>query len=498
MGLVSWLNRTFRTEESSAPPAEIADGAEDVSVMYPIAENPSASEEVAEVSPSSESVPEEEKSAAEAEAYSRLVASMRHVTAAYGGRSSLDSDGPNESGLWMQESGHRSWLAEQAPIARLAMAILQQAIEQRASHIHFEPGVRSLRIRYRIDGVLYEATQLPKYLEIPLINRYKVLAEIDRATHRGLPQEGRFPIRFNNIDFNVCVHSHPARYGDCLTLYLHSSPRIRSGYDALGISTAIQKELDWLLYRPCGLLLVVGPSGSGSTTTQYSLLNHLNTVGVHIVTVEERVTYSLDGLSQFVPNTACGETQSSAIRAALRQDADVMGIGDLKNKKTMLAALEAAANSLVIATMHGNEALSSMVRLASLGIDPGLIASNVQGVITQRRVRRICPHCKELYEVAGRELRRFGFDPEDPEAAVTLARGTGCDACYHTGYLDCIGLYELFEWNGTLLNMFTEREALPRLKQAFAWSHRSDALKDDGLKKILAHVTTPEEVYRVL
>ena len=110
----------------------------------------------------------------------------------------------------------------------------------------------------------------------------------------------------------------------------------------------------------------------------------------------------------------------------------------------------------------------------------------------------ICPHCKEFYEDAGRELRRFGFDPEDPEAAVTLARGTGCDACYHTGYLDCIGLYELFEWNGTLLNMFTEREALPRLKQAFAWSHRSDALKDDGLKKILAHVTTPEEVYRVL
>lgn len=493
MGLVSWLNRTFRTDVSSAPPAEIADGAEDVSVGHAIATDNAAPENVFTPPPISETTVAEEAEPTGVESDPRVSGManiMRSVIA------QRIADGHFDDNLEELESRIR--LVQEAPISALANKIVEQAIEACASHIHIEPGIRVVRVRYRIDGVLHEVMPMPKYIQSPLTNRYKVLAEIDRATHRGLPQEGRFAVTYDSIDYNICVNSHPTRYGDYLTLHLHSCPRIRSGYDALGISPELQEQLGWLLYRPCGMVLVVGPASSGSTTTQYSLLNHMNTVGVHIMTVEERVTYSVDGLTQVVPDANRRETQAISIRSALRQDVDVVGIGDLRDKKTVQAALEAAATSLVIATMHGNEALSTLVRLASLGIDPGLIASTIQGVITQRRVRRICPHCKELYEVAARELRYFGFDPEDPEGVVTIACGTGCGCCHHTGYLDCIGLYELFQWNDTLINMFSAREALPRLKQAFAWSHRSDAIRDDGLKKILAHVTTPEEVCRVL
>jgi type II secretory ATPase GspE/PulE/Tfp pilus assembly ATPase PilB-like protein len=456
MRLVPWLNRTVRTDAPEAPQIAVAEALAPAAPVH-----------------------------ADVEAMRDL---MMGVVARY-----AEVNDPEDS-----SDSSDGDLSEGSPIHRIVMTIIEQAIIDRASAIHIEPGLRSTRVRYRIDGVLHEVMPMPKYVQIPLTNRVKILSDIDMATHRGLPQEGRFAITYLETDYNLCVNSHPGRHGDYLTLHLHSLPRIQSGFAALGIAAQIQEQLEWLLTRPCGLVLIAGPAGSGTTTTQYAFLHWLNTTGVNIATVEERTTYTLPGLTQTVPNARQGETFLKAVRALLRQDVDVIGFGDIRDKKTAQAALDAAASSLVVATMHATDPLCALARLAAMGIDPGLLTGTVSGVIGQRLVRRICPDCIETYELAHNELRRFGIAAESPEAQVTLARGTGCNACEQTGYFDRVGLYELFQWDRTLTKLFDEGASLPKLREAAFWNDGRRDLKADGLGKILAQATTPHEVMRVL
>jgi type IV pilus assembly protein PilB len=490
MGLIPWLNRTFRTTFLSAPLASMAGGAEGVSVMRPIEAHGSMLQET--VAPAE--TPVSTDAAAEAveakpNAISTMADNMKEEIARYLAANDTESDTAG--------SASGGYSVEDTPIGRLANTIIQQAIKERASDIHIEPGERNMRVRYRIDGVLIEAMPMPKYLQIPLANRYKVLAGIDMATHRGQPQEGRIPVRYLGVDYNIRVNTLPTGHGDHLTFNICSIEDIQGGFANLGFVPEMQAQLENLALSPRGLLLLTRPTGSG-TILQYSVLQYLNSVGVHIATVEERATHTLPGTTQIVVDPSEGGTMASTIRAAILNDIDVLGIGDIRDKATMQAALEAAANSLVVATIRGDSALSTLVRLTEMGFDPGLIAEMVRGVVAQRLVRKICAHCKETYEIPGKELLRFGFAPEDPEENVILARGLGCEYCNRTGYRGRMGLYELFQWEPMLVKMFTDRMPLPSLKEAAFRKDGMHDLKADGLIKILAQVTTPEEVLRVL
>jgi len=488
MDLISWLNRTFQTNILSAPLAAMAGGAEGVSVVHSMAVQGEASPE--EALPAATMAPEDTSVAEPEEQPTTLpdIEAIKRVLEQYAAQT--DAHFEAETNASRQED------PEGKPIVRLANTLIQLAIRERASDIHIEWMPRYVRVRYRIDGVLQEARPMPHYLYSPLIHRYKILAGIDMATHRGQPQEGRVPIRYQGNDYNIRVHSQPTQNGEHLAFHIDSRNDIQLGFAELGFTPSMQAQLERLTGRSSGLLLVAGPSGSGKTTLQYSILNHCNTVGVHTATVETRATHTLSGTTQIVVDSAEGGTLASTLREALLNDVDVVGVSDIGDKATVQAALDAAAGSLVIATLRGDSALSTLVRLTSMGFDPGLIAETVCGVIGLRLVRKVCGYCKETYAIPGRDMRGFGDTLEDPEAEVALARGTGCAYCHQTGYRGRVGLYELFRWDPTLVKLFTERASLAHLQEAAFQNEQMRDLRADGLVKVLAQMTTPEEVLR--
>lgn len=481
MGLVPLLNRLFRAHSLSAPLAVPVGGADGVSVMRPIEGQANAtSEETASTEPADPAVEPSETQ--------KLADIMKAAIMQYG--AAWDSASP--------ESDPEAESSEATPIARLANTVVQQAIKERASDIHLETGEKYMRVRFRIDGVLHEAFPIPRYIYSPLLHRYKILAGIDIATHRGRPQEGLISLQYRGEDYSLRVRSQPTRMGDRLTLHIDSLKEAQVSIAKLGFTPNMQAMLEELLFHTRGLILLTGPPGSGKTTLQYALLNRLNTIGVHIATVEERASHRMQGITQTIVDLAEGGTMAETIREVMRSDVDVLAIDEIRDRATARAALDAAAGALVIATMQGNDTLSTLLRLREMGFDPGLIADTVCGVTALRLVRKICPQCRETYEVAARELHRFGMSQEEPEAQTTIARGAGCEQCKQSGYQGRMGLYELFYWEPTLTKMFAERATLPDLKAAAYWNDRTRDMRADGLLKILAHQTTPQEIYRML
>ncbi len=387
--------------------------------------------------------------------------------------------------------------SDDAPIVRLANTIIQQAIKERASDIHIEPGTKNMRVRYRIDGVLHEAMPMPKYLQMPLTARYKILSEMNIAERR-VPQDGRIPIRYENKDYDLRVSCLPNLFGEKIVMRILDKSSIMIGLNKLGFTPDMQAQLEELSNQPNGMLLSTGPTGSGKTTTQYSLLNRLNTVGVNILTVEDPCEYQLNGITQVQVNKKAGLDFGKALRSFLRQDPDIIMVGEMRDLETAEIAIESALTGhLVLSTLHTNDAPSATIRLIDMGIEPFLIAATVMGILAQRLGRKICANCKETYEVAGADLKRFGFRPEDPGEMVTLARGRGCEMCRHTGYKGRIGFYELMRMNAEMAEMVVRRAPLGDLKEA-AKANGMKELKEDGLIKVLAQQTTPEEVMRVV
>lgn len=387
--------------------------------------------------------------------------------------------------------------AEDAPIVRLANTIIQQAIKERASDIHIEPGTKNMRVRYRIDGVLHEAMPMPKYLQMPLTARYKILSEMNIAERR-VPQDGRIPIRYENKDYDLRVSCLPNLFGEKIVMRILDKSSIMIGLNKLGFTPEMQAQLEELSNQPNGMLITTGPTGSGKTTTQYSLLNRLNTVGVNILTVEDPCEYQLSGITQVQVNKKAGLDFGKALRSFLRQDPDIIMVGEMRDLETAEIAIESALTGhLVLSTLHTNDAPSATIRLIDMGIEPFLIAATMIGIMAQRLGRKICANCKETYEVSGRELKRFGFETDDYDQMVTLARGRGCEVCRHTGYKGRIGFYELMKMNGEMADMVARRAPLTDLKAA-AKANGMKELREDGLIKVLAQQTTPEEVMRVV
>lgn len=388
-------------------------------------------------------------------------------------------------------------VAEQAPIIRLANALIQQAIVDRASDIHIEPQQRGVRVRYRIDGVLHETMTVPKNLQAPLISRYKIMADMNIAERR-LPQDGRIEIRHSGKEYDLRVSSIPTPWGEKIVMRILDKTSILIGLDKLGFTAENQAEVEELVSQPNGMFLSTGPTGAGKTTTQYSILNKLNSVEKNIITIEDPIEYQLPGIAQVQVNRKAGLTFANALRHFLRQDPDIIMVGEMRDLETAEVAIEASLTGhLVLSTLHTNDAPSAVVRMSDMGVEPYLISATVIGVLAQRLGRRIDPNHMETYEVPAKDLRRFGFKVENPDEMITLHRGVPHEDNRFTGYRGRIGIYELMKMNAEIAELIVRRVPLADIKEA-AKANGMKELREDGLIKILQGITTPEEVMRVV
>jgi len=388
-------------------------------------------------------------------------------------------------------------ISEEAPIIRIAHAIMMQAIREKASDIHVEPGIKGVRIRYRIDGVLNETMTVPKHIQAALISRFKIMAELNIAERR-VPQDGRIPVRHEGKDYDMRVSCLPTMFGEKIVMRILDKTSVLLGLNKLGFTPEVQSKLEEIVAQPNGMFLTTGPTGSGKTTTLYSVLHKINSVEKNIITVEDPVEYQLSGVSQVQINKKAGLTFATALRSFLRQDPDIIMVGEMRDLETAQIAVEASLTGhLVLSTLHTNDAPSAVMRLADMGIETYLIAATVQAIMAQRLCRKVCSNCKSPYQVPGSFLSKFGYKNEDPNAMVTLYEGKGCEECRFKGYKGRVGLYELMTMNEEIAELVVRRAPVADIREA-AKANGMLELREDGLLKILEGMTSPDEVMRVV
>jgi len=388
-------------------------------------------------------------------------------------------------------------MSDDAPIIRISHTIIQQAIREGASDIHIEPEKRGVRIRYRIDGVLNEIMTVPNHIKQPLIARFKIMADLNIAERR-VPQDGRIPIRTEGKDYDLRVSTVPTLAGEKIVMRILDKGSIQLTMDQLGFAPDVRAKVDEIIVQPQGMLLLTGPTGSGKTTTLYSILNKVSTVEKNVMTAEDPAEYQLAGINQVTMNKKAGLNFANTLRAFLRQDPDIIMVGEMRDLETSQIAVEAALTGhMVYSTLHTNDAPSAVLRLADMGVETFLIANTVTGVIAQRLARRICSNCRQPYQVEASTLKRFGFNVEDPGQMITLYSGTGCENCRGTGFKGRIGIYELMALDDELRELIVTRASIADIKNA-AKRNGMKEMREDGLQKVLDGVTTPDEVMRVV
>jgi type IV pilus assembly protein PilB len=385
----------------------------------------------------------------------------------------------------------------QGPIIRIAHAIIQQAVTAGASDIHIEPGARTVRIRYRIDGVLHETMQLPKHIHPPLISRFKIMSDMNIAERR-VPQDGRIGINYQNKDYDLRVSCLPTLLGEKIVMRILDKGSVMIGLNKLGFFPDTMAQLESLFTQPNGMLLVTGPTGSGKSTTLYSVLNRINSIERNIMTVEDPVEYQLPGISQVAVARKAGLTFATALRSFMRQDPDIIMVGEIRDLETAEMAIQASLTGhLVLSTLHTNDAPSSVTRLVDMGVEPFLVSATMIGALAQRLGRRICENCKEQMEVPAESLRRLGYQAKSENEMVPLWRGRGCEKCRNTGYKGRFGIHEMMVVNEEIADLMVRRAPVSEIRNA-AKANGMKMLKDDGLRKILAGTTTPDEIARVV
>lgn len=381
-------------------------------------------------------------------------------------------------------------LTEDAPIIRLLNALFLQAVKERASDIHIEPYEKELDVRMRVDGILHRVLCPPKIIQDALISRIKIMANLDIAEKR-LPQDGRIRLLLGGRDIDIRVSVIPTSHGERAVLRLLDRKQGLIGLWEVGFSKDDEKKLEEYLQRPDGIILVTGPTGSGKTTTLYACLNRIHTEEKNIITVEDPIEYQLKGIGQVHVNPKIGLTFASGLRSILRQDPDVIMVGEIRDLETAEIAMQASLTGhLVLSTLHTNDAPSALIRLIDMGIEPFLVASSLTTVLAQRLVRAICPHCKVSYKPSELELSYFNSPPE------VLYRGMGCDKCKGRGYLGRTGIFELLVIDNEIRPMITEKIDSQSIRN-YAVSKGMKTLRQDGIEKVLMGITTLEEVLRV-
>ncbi|HZJ48705.1 MAG TPA: GspE/PulE family protein, partial [Acidimicrobiia bacterium] len=384
-------------------------------------------------------------------------------------------------------------VADEAPVVKLVSMLITRASADRASDIYIEPTERDLRVRFRIDGVLHEIMRTPRSITNAVVSRLKIMADIDIAERRR-PQDGRISLRVSGRQLDLRVSTLPTIYGEKVVMRLLDTSNALLELKDLGFAQHTLDGYEASYSKPYGTILVVGPTGSGKSTTLYATLNVLNKPETNIITVEDPVEYRLPGVNQVQVNRKAGLTFASALRSFLRQDPDVMLVGEIRDGETAAIAIESALTGhLVLSTLHTNDAPSSVSRLIEMGVEPFLVGSALDSVLAQRLARRLCDKCKEEYEPTEAMLEQGGF----AVAPKTLQRAVGCKVCSNTGYRGRVAIHELMTVSEEIERLAVERVSTDVLKKA-AVAAGMRTLREDGMTKVAAGVTSLEEILRVV
>jgi general secretion pathway protein E len=384
---------------------------------------------------------------------------------------------------------------DEAPIIRLVNALLFRAVKQRASDIHIEPFERELQIRFRINGILYDVMNPPKRAQNAIISRVKVMSQLNIAEKR-MPQDGRIRIKIAGRDIDIRVSTIPTAHGESVVMRLLDASTVLLELDSLGFSRKNLETFKSLLSHHNGIILVTGPTGSGKTTTLYSALTRLNTDEVKIITVEDPVEYQMHGINQMQVNPKIELTFASGLRAFLRQDPDIIMVGEIRDKETAEVAIQASLTGhLVLSTLHTNDAPSSITRLVDMGVEPFLVASSVLGIVAQRLLRTVCRECARKYTPEEEELGQIGLDPADLKGRQ-IFRPVGCPNCMETGYAGRAGIHEIMLVSDALRAELMKGSDASTIKKV-AMSQGMISLREDAAQKVLAGLTTIAEVLRV-
>ncbi len=377
---------------------------------------------------------------------------------------------------------------------RFVNIILSQAIKDQASDIHFEPFADEFRIRYRIDGALYEMAPPPKHLAVPVISRIKVMSNLNIAERR-MPQDGRIERRINGRQVDLRVSSLPTRYGESVVLRVLDRSVVELDLDRLGMDADLVHRVRRIIQRPNGIFLVTGPTGSGKTTTLYAGLKEINNVEDKLLTAEDPVEYDLEGIMQLQVRESVNMTFGRALRAFLRQDPDRIMVGEIRDVDTASMAIQASLTGhLVMSTLHTNDAAGAVTRLIDMGIEPFLISSTLVGVLAQRLIRRVCNACKTEYEAEDKELEQMGITREQL-GGRKLCRGRGCEMCNNTGYRGRIGIFELLRVTSDIQSMINKRVPTQAIRDR-AIEQGMRTMRADGMIAAMNGITTVDEVMR--
>jgi len=391
---------------------------------------------------------------------------------------------------------HLKDMASEAPVIKLVNLIIGKAVEIEASDIHIEPFENDLKVRYRIDGVLHNMEAPPEKLQNAIISRIKIMAKINIAERR-LPQDGRIKLRLRGKEIDIRVSTIPTIYGESIVLRILDRENVFLYFSKLGFPKNCLEHFEQTINKPYGLLLVTGPTGSGKTTTLYAALNQLNSPEKKIITIEDPIEYQLKGVNQIHVKPQIGLTFASGLRSIVRQDPDIIMVGEIRDAETAGIAIQAALTGhMVFSTVHTNDAAGAISRLSDMGIESFLMASALLGVLAQRLIRKICPHCKELIKLSNQTLDKLGPEFEHILPSNETFEGKGCENCNQTGYRGRIGIYELLLVQEEIHNMILQKTSSISIKEK-ARSLGMVTLRENGWEKVKAGITTVSELYRV-
>jgi len=388
-------------------------------------------------------------------------------------------------------------VAGEPPVVKLVNMIISRAVRAQASDIHVQPEPNSVRVRYRVDGMLQDQQELavPKWALPYLTSRIKIMAAM-KIDEKRAPQGGRIGLTIGGRDFDFRVSTLPGQFGEKIVMRILDKSNIQLGMDKLGFAHQVQEQFETLITRPHGIVLVTGPTGSGKSTTLYAALNKINTPEKNILTVEDPVEYELEGLTQSQVSERAGMTFATILREMLRQDPDVIMVGEIRDSETARIATEAALTGhLVLSTLHTNDAPSAVTRLVEMGVEPFLVASSVAGVLAQRLVRRVCQRCREGYHPPQEALELIGLTAADAEG-VGFYRGRGCDHCVE-GYRGRVGLYELLVMDNEIRDLVLRGGAAYEIAEFAITQRNMVTLARDAASKVLQGMTTIQEAYRI-
>jgi general secretion pathway protein E len=421
-------------------------------------------------------------------AYQRVKTDMNELIDA------LD-DGGVEAGQTLEVTDDLLSMSNQPPVIRLVNTVLFNALKMRASDIHFQPFEDKLQIRYRVDGILYDQDIPPKRWQDAIVSRIKVMGKMDIAERR-IPQDGRASVKVGDNEVDLRISSLPTSYGERIVMrILDKGARVYT-INELGLEERNSKILLKAISQPNGVIFVTGPTGSGKTTTLYASLSYINSTELNVITIEDPVEYNLPGISQIQVSNRAGMSFSAGLRSILRQDPDIVMVGEVRDEETARIAIQASLTGhLVFSTLHTNDSASAVTRMLDIGVEPYLVSSSLLLVVAQRLVRNICEFCKAPYTPSLEELEDIGIT-ESQLPKKGLRQGKGCPRCFNTGYTNRIGIYEMLKMSDTIRELILERASSAKIKRT-ALAQEMTSLRNDGIQKVLNGQTTISEVLRI-